>query len=272
MLAHLRRPFLSVEIPSGHGSVFHFLDIFALGCGLEACAALFGGKPLWVVAAGVLGAVSFHLLGTKWPAIRKNLWPRVAAGIDQIGSDWSYRLWALSVIVSYFAISGLLYVHQLRSDLDTYVMPRTVTSRQAEDLREFLSHHESHSITIKINAQSVQDEEARQYWLQLSDAFKRTNWTVEAITPATEPNGGPGLSFYETGQNAKPNNPGHDPVTLLQEAFQNAHIDLPGGASVGAGEYRLFLLVGHRPLEIHSGQPFRSKVGQWIMTHWVMGG
>ena len=37
----LKRYVMAGETPTGDGSVFHFLDIFALGCGLEACSALF---------------------------------------------------------------------------------------------------------------------------------------------------------------------------------------------------------------------------------------
>jgi hypothetical protein len=78
MLPHLRRPFLAGDIPSGHASVFHFLDIFALGCGLEALAGLHKGDPLWIIGAYVAGAVGFHLLGTKWPLIEEKLGPRIA--------------------------------------------------------------------------------------------------------------------------------------------------------------------------------------------------
>ena len=94
---------MSGEIPTGHGSVFHFLDIFALGCGLEACAALFAGRSLWLVMAGVLGAVGFHLVGTQWPSIKRWLGPRLSTTLDQIGSDRRYRITALVLVVGYFS-------------------------------------------------------------------------------------------------------------------------------------------------------------------------
>lgn len=71
MLAHLRGPFMSGEIPTGSGSVFHFLDIFALGCGLEALSGLHKGDPIWQVLLWVAGAIAFHVIGTKWESIKK---------------------------------------------------------------------------------------------------------------------------------------------------------------------------------------------------------
>ncbi|HTU46666.1 MAG TPA: hypothetical protein VMF91_16485 [Bryobacteraceae bacterium] len=92
------------EVPSGETSVFHFLDIFALGCGLEACAALFQGRSLWLVAAGVIGAIAFHLLGTKWQSIRKFLRPGLSIALDRIAKDRRYRLIALVLVVGYFCV------------------------------------------------------------------------------------------------------------------------------------------------------------------------
>lgn len=56
------------------------------------------------------------------------------------------------LIFFYFAISGIIYMRSLRNDLDTYVMPRTVTTEQADQLREYLSGYEAHAVTVKINS------------------------------------------------------------------------------------------------------------------------
>jgi hypothetical protein len=173
MLTHLRWPFMAGEIPSGEGSVFHFLDIFALGCGLEACAALFNGKSLWLVAGGVAGAVGFHLLGTKWPVIKLRLWPRLASGIEAIASNRSYRFGALALVVGYFAFAGLLYIHDLRSDLNAYAMPRTITEKQANRLRDYLSRYPVYAVTVRVVSH---DQEALEYAAELANALKRTNW------------------------------------------------------------------------------------------------
>ncbi len=93
------------EIPSGEGSVFHFLDIFALGFGLEACAALFKGQ-WWQAAGGVFGAVAFHVAGTKWPQIKSKLSPRYASIVERIESNQLYRQIAYFLIIS----AMLMYV------------------------------------------------------------------------------------------------------------------------------------------------------------------
>jgi hypothetical protein len=36
------------------------------------------------------------------------------------------------------------------------------------------------------------------------------------------------------------------------------------GGSVSAGDYKLFLVVGHRPLKIGDQVPMLSKVARWI--------
>src|ERR1700739_3089674 len=108
---------MSGEIPAGHGSVFHFLDIFALGCGLEAAAGLHKGDPLWMVGAWIGGAIAFHLVGTNWPLIHQWVGPLFS----------SILYWTASVASVFMAISIILYVSQLRDDLDAYVMPRRIT-------------------------------------------------------------------------------------------------------------------------------------------------
>ncbi len=101
------------EIPSGEGSVFHFLDIYALGFGLEACGALFLGKSWWWVALGVVGSIFFHLLGTKWSRIKPKIWPRLASALELISGNRLYRrsIFVLMVIAFFASIGFGLYRH-----------------------------------------------------------------------------------------------------------------------------------------------------------------
>jgi hypothetical protein len=266
MLTHLRRPFMAGEIPTGEGSVFHFLDIYALGFGLEACGALFLGKSWGWVALGVVGSVFFHLLGTKWSAIKSRLWPGLGLAIERIANDRRYRIASYVLVVGYFIVSGLIYVHTLRSDLDTYVMPRSIADKQANDLRAYLSHHEPHSVTVKFNSL---DEEANEYAGEILGVLKEAGWTVDIDATGTQTIS-VGLCVAEQGENAKPNDPQRDPRKVLQEAIGAAHIDTScsGGLSSGAGEYKLFLLVGRRPMALGRlwdyNQPMLSRLGHWI--------
>jgi hypothetical protein len=160
------------------------------------------------------------------------------------------------------ALTAVFYVRRLRSDLDTYVMPRVVTAKQADELRDFLSLHAACSVTVKVNPL---DEEALEYWAQLSNALKRTEWNVEMSTASADPNTqNPGLNIYEQGINAKPKDPKADLRALLEQAFQAAHIAVNGSGGAAAGEYKLFILVGRRPRVIHSPS-FKTQIGQWII-------
>jgi hypothetical protein len=284
MLSHLRRPFVSGEIPSGHGSVFHFLDIFALGCGLEALAGLHKGDPLWEVAAWVAGALGFHLLGTKWSALEKRMTPRLAAWFHSIGNDNSYRIWALGVVVSYFAIGASLYVYQLRSDLDTYVMPRTVTNEQAAIIRISLMRHPTET-PINVFANEA-DSEAMQYAGQLYSAVKQGGWEAhfgginpwEPDLPNQKTTFGNLYLALDQGVNimqglvGQPENP--DPrhpstADVLIDTLHEAHIDTGGGGTPNLGKYSVTILVCRRPLVLRS-ESLWSQVRQWLWNNWIL--
>lgn len=54
------------EIPSGQGSVFHFLDIFALGCGWRpwpACTMMTHYGRLWHGSPGPSGSIYLERSG-----------------------------------------------------------------------------------------------------------------------------------------------------------------------------------------------------------------
>jgi hypothetical protein len=184
MLTHLRWPRMAGEIPTGEGSVFHFLDIFALGCGLEACSALWSGKPSWEVVAGIIGAIAFHLIGTKWPTIRTSLWPSLSSRLESVGNNRRLRFAVLAVIVGYFLITGLLYIRKLRGDLDIYVEQRIVSKEQGQKLRDYLRNHDPYSVTVRV---VPRDQEAINYAGQIFNALRQTNWDVQGIEYAKIP-------------------------------------------------------------------------------------
>jgi hypothetical protein len=100
------------EIPTGEHSVFHFLDIFALGCGLEACASFFKGESRWKVAGEVGSAIAFHLIGTKWPRIKNKLWPTLAELLDRISKNRWVRFGTLAIVLGYFTVSGGIHFYK----------------------------------------------------------------------------------------------------------------------------------------------------------------
>lgn len=206
------------EIPSGEGSVFHFLDIFALGCGLEACSALWRGEPFWQVGAGVLGAVVFHLLGTKWPVIKRRLGPDIGSFLDNLAGNRRLRMALVAAIVGYFLIDGLFYIRGLRNELDASVTQRMVSKEQAQKLREYFAKHDAYAVSVKV---VPHDQEAMEYAAQLFNAMRETNWDIDP------PNhDGPGYMRYQF-LLKKPRRGDLDshgkPMYITDDAYEDAH-------------------------------------------------
>jgi hypothetical protein len=139
-------------------------------------------------------------------------------------------------------------------------MPRIVTPQQADAIQKNVQG--AGSITVKVN---LRDPEAREYAGQLLNALRNTRWNVDMGNADAPPVLDDGVRHYMTGQNNAPDkrNPGGD-LQALVNALQKAGIQINGGGSQGAGEYKMFLLVGHRPVSI-GRPPLRYKVGQWVM-------
>jgi hypothetical protein len=176
------------------------------------------------------------------------------------------KLWVavLYVVMLYIALKVFFYVRQLRTDLDTYVMPRVMTAKQADALRDFLLHHQPHSVTVKVNQL---DQEATAYCNQLSGALKQAEWNVQTSYADPDPHTQtPGLRIQELGVNARPKD--MQGVTLLQQAFQAARIRIDGSGAVGAGEYKLLIVVGRRPLALRAPL-FKLLIVQRIMRKWM---
>jgi hypothetical protein len=127
MTSFLRWPFVSGEIPTGEGSVFHFLDIYALGFGLEACAALFLGKSWGWVALGVAGSILFHLLGTNWPRIKPKVQPRFASAVELISSSRIYRKSIFVLIIIAFLGSVGFGIYRRYHSRTAFVPPQAAS-------------------------------------------------------------------------------------------------------------------------------------------------
>jgi hypothetical protein len=145
-----------------------------------------------------------------------------------------------------------------------YVLPRTLTDKQVNGLRDYLTRRGTHAITVKVNPL---DGEAIEYAAQIFRALKQTAWDVTFSTENAGPNTqNIGLSIHVAGSDVGPPDPKHDPQQLIQAAFRAADIEVNGGGSYGAGKYQLFILVGRRPLAIVRTKPILVKLGQWIMN------
>lgn len=177
------------------------------------------------------------------------------------GGPWLVAVIAgLAVIGIYVVSLSIAFVIRLRFDPDKYVMPRIVTPQQADAIQKNVQG--AGSVTVKVNPRH---REALEYAGQLVNALRNTGWNVDMSTADAPPVPDDGVSYYMTGQNNAPDkrNPGGE-LQALVNALQKAGIQINGGGGQGAGEYKMFLLVGHRPVSI-GRPPLRYKVGEWVM-------
>jgi len=190
MLTHLRRPLVAGEIPSGEGSVFHFLDIYALGFGLEACGALFLGKAWGWVALGVVGSIFFHLLGTNWPRIKPRIWPHFASGLERISNNRLYRrsIFALMIIAFSTSVGFAFYRRYHRpSSIQSASPTKTTVSAEVESSAPISSPRSETKIPKKPKAKSpVNAVEPKQKIAQ--STLPQIVPPLAGATPITKPN------------------------------------------------------------------------------------
>jgi hypothetical protein len=244
--------------PSSTGqdlAVFGFCELWALVFALPPGEDLYHGTPMSarMVAFLCIGA-AFAILGPTWPWIRRKVkffW------LIRIATDFGYWLFALGFLSIWLQISSI------RSDFETYVMPRVVTEGQADEIRSYLATREPQNITIKFD---LRFDESSQYGSQLFEAITRGGWTANIDASDNEPRAqGFGLRINETGINSKLKDPKRDPGAIISQALQSAHISINGGSGSGAGEYKLYLMVGPRPLALSREPSILNRLGHWLI-------
>jgi hypothetical protein len=253
------------QLPTGDMAVYIFFEMIALAFAFASVESLMGNKPWFVWSGCLILTVLFLLAGIKWPRIKSKVGARFATSVDQIANSSRYQ-WGLGLfLLGCIGVYGIVHIHSLHNDLDTYVMPRILTKEQSDDLRKYLSNHEAHAVAVRVN---VRDREALEYASQIFNALKLADWDV-TFDPSETSDGTPntltdGLGISVAGSNVGPPDPKRDPQPLLQNALKAAHVDCSGIGGIAAGEYKLFLLVGHRPLRLGHQRPTLYKLSQWI--------
>src|SRR5437763_1733863 len=130
------------ELPTSESAVPSLLQALTWATMFGCIDTLIAGKP-WTLWGGLLAISVLSLAaGIKWSRIKAGLGPTIAGRVERIARNPLYRKLTVALVLGYFVIAGLLYIHRLRSDLDFYVMPRAMTKEQSQNLRDFLSKHE----------------------------------------------------------------------------------------------------------------------------------
>jgi hypothetical protein len=170
-----------------------------------------------------------------------------------------------SVVISIFVGHTISQIVSVQTAFTQYVLPRSLTEKQASEVRDFLSHHKPYSVTVKANPL---DSEAMGYAGQLFNALHATDWTAVLDTSDQGPGvANPGLCIDEIGQSSRPKFDAKDiPAETLQQAFQAANVEVNCGGGSGGGDYKIYLLVGHRPLIMNAQEPALRRLGNWIAS------
>lgn len=220
---------------------------------------IYGGN-IWSPTACVVATVTgllLHGAAYAWPPSK----PKTRAFLLRVFLPLVRRRRTLAVLGVLTLWTILLFqIASVRSDLDMYAMPRQLTRQQARNLTAYLSAHGPYAVVVRANPS---DSESREYASAIYSALYQSGWTVDFDLSDNDPKPAEGLTIQVIGANSRPNDPKNDPAATLRNAFQAA--DLPsGGGATGAGAYKLFVMVGHRPVAIGKQSPFPIWVGEWM--------
>ena len=247
----------------GEKAVFILCEWAAGACIFAVVEKLAAGKSFHTIIPYVISAIFFATLGVKWPALKAwSGFSGFSSGLEKLATNYRFRTSAVITVVVIFSSLASAYLRSIRHDLDVYVMPREVTAGQAQDLREYLSRHESHSVSVRVNQE---DAEASYYAGQLQAAL--ASWDVSLDTDNVPPIVGVGLCIMESGEAAKPTIPAkNDPLVLLREAFRVAHIEASCDGGSASGAYKVFVEVRHRPLMVGDNERILHRLGNWLRS------
>jgi hypothetical protein len=256
---------MTSDSPSDEVRVFQFFLILTAVCAAAAVTRFYAGDATGGVCF-LIGTIAAFLIALKWRWLGELLGPRVASWFQAVRTP---RFWRGAVFLSALcAIVWMMWsIHVLRDNMESYVMPRTVSERQANELCKILAEHESFTVTVKWNGQ---DQEASVYAGQLNGALAKAKWTVLTDTTDRPPAiWSPGLCVEALSPNGQsPPNTKDDPALLLERSLENANIPDSGcgGSTNQTGEYKLYLLVGRRSSELRHEAVWVKHVKQWIRT------
>ena len=139
-------------------------------------------------------------------------------------------------------------VSSIRSDVNCFVMPRSLTGEQISRMGEFLSKSDPHEIIMN---QVENDDEAGSYRGDFYKAFQEGGWTIASVNVVPLVHQDISLHYSEPLQTPPPReDPKHPiPHTIVLQAMKYADVMNNGFGSESSGaitKYSLSLSIGHR--------------------------
>ena len=287
MISELLEVLMPDELSNTDKAIFVFLDGLALALMFAAVDWLIAGKP-WPIGIGIV-ILAFILawIAHNWSVVKPKLGKRLSVLVlkfERVASDYRYRTGSL-FLIAFFIGSVILYnLHSTRKDIETYVIPRTVSETQAEHLRKFLSANPSDAKVSVLS--NVGDTEATEYGSELFNAIRTSNgWEQAQFFPINpwdpEQPGqrkavskislvlGRGLSINVCMEgrpiNSDPKHPRADEI--LGHAFNQADIQVnSSGLTADCGTYYVNVVVAGRPEKLGQQTPPLQRLGEWISS------
>jgi hypothetical protein len=272
---------MSDETPAGDKAVYVFIEMIALEFILFSIEEAFKDQPSWtnVAIASTLGLL-FFLLGVTWTRLKGRLQSGFVRTIEHISNDYRYRyglgLFLIGVVGAYTIVS----LRSLRNDLDTYVIPRTLTDKQKIAIRSVLIGHAPPD-TVNIVFNSF-DQEATIYTGQIAQTLQDSGWNIHLwpINPF-DPNAGSkirtgsfnassllattGVDIATEGGGDHRDDAHPTPDVFLDTALNKAQIDHSNGSAANRDKYSLTVAVGRRPYTLVPHEPsVLFRIGHWI--------
>jgi hypothetical protein len=168
-----------------------------------------------------------------------------------------FCVWAYFIGTTLYRLSH--EAQSLRSNLDLYVRPRTVTQEQISSMAAYLSQYDPHDIQVIVHAN---DAEASNYMGQIAGGLIRGGWKIVSTGYIHEQmNQGISINTEQPGQpqNSDPKHP--TPELILQRALQQANIPVSGGGgSYNRPAYSITIAIGPRQLVIDTKPPVRVEI------------
>jgi hypothetical protein len=214
----------------------------------------------WTFLAGcaltILGLAGLLMLVLD----RRRIKQRIAGAADALVVKASLKL--IPVVGVWILVATLAYsLHVLRSDLDVYVMPRVLTKQQIAELHKLLTEHDHAPVVLKYDHY---DKETEAYAGQWADVLAQAGWPVTSDTDEShQPFARDANSICVEEMGARPGTQ-DPPAERLVQALETVATEGCSGHSETTPGYKLFLVVGHRPLALHKTPPILTRIGQWL--------
>jgi hypothetical protein len=164
----------------------------------------------------------------------------------------AFCVWAYLVGTTLYRIDR--ETHALRSNLDLYYKPRTLSEDQSATLAAVLSKTDSQDVAVVVHAN---DAEASNYMGQIVSGLYRGGWKMNRTAyTAEQMNPGISINVEYTGQPVNPDPKHPRPDEILKRAFDEAKITVNGGGgSYNRPAYTVTITIGPRPMIMDSAAP-----------------